>query len=181
MIEQQLQRSLFSQQSEKTYIDKILSRQDVDTIRELVKKPELSRAEILDLLYLISGAEAKLLNYGEWDRYVVLKFYVWIRDFVSVAEQLYDYVDWLAEQEKQNIIVLTPEGSKMIKNNKRLIEHMIKFLADLYLNIGRTSLSIGATGFMEILKNKYEIAYPNMPQAYQPEERKTSFFKRGGK
>ena len=55
------------------------------------------------------------------------------------------------------------------------MEHNIKFLVDLYLNIGRTSLSVGATGLMEILKNKYEIVYPgaggvNTPMGEQQQQ-----------
>lgn len=156
MNEQQLSNALFGQQSEKTFIDKILARQDVDALRELIKKPKLTRADLLEILYLLSGAEAKLLNYGEWDRYVILKFFVWIREFIKVAELLYDYQE---ELEKKNP-ELSERTRRLLDNNERLIEHNAKFLIDLYLNIGRTSLSIGATGMMELLKNKYEVVYP---------------------
>lgn len=181
-FEQNLQNSMFSQQSEKTFIDKVLAKQDVDAIREIIKKPKLTREDMLELLYLLSGTESKLLNYGEWDRYICLKYFVWIREFVKVAELLYDYQDDL--EKKQNTcklcgvskkehedvrcacdgfvpkIVISARTQKLLYNNERLIEHNTKFLIDLYFNIGRTTLSLGATGIMEILKNKYEISYP---------------------
>ena len=47
-----------------------------------------------------------------------------------------------------------------MSTSRDLLEHNAKFLIDLYLNIGRTSLSVGVTGLLELLKNKYELVYP---------------------
>lgn len=165
-FEQALERNIFSSQQEKTFIDKLLAREDVDALRQLIKKPSLKRSELLEILYLISGVEAKLLNYSEWDRYVILKFFVWIREFVKVGEMFYDYTDD-RQTRIEGGLVGDPVTEQLIKNNRRMIEHNIKFLLDLYLNIGRTSLSLGATGFLEILKNKYEISYPDAPATAQ--------------
>jgi len=197
MFEQNLQNSLFSGQSEKTYIDKMLARKEVDEIRELIKKPKLKREELLEVLYLISGTESKLFNFGEWDRYVILKFFVWIREFIKIAELLYDSQDELDKKEntcskcqkliktdqedKCNCQYPKPQTSlskrtrRLFDNNERLIEHNAKFLIDLYLNIGRTSLSIGATGLLELLKNKYEVVYPAQ-QGTQLQENKAGVF-----
>lgn len=201
MFEQNLQRSMFSTNNEKTFVDKILARQDVEAIRQLIKKKHLTREEMLEILYLVSGTEAKLLNYSDWDRYVILKFFVWLREFIKVAEILYDYTDFLelkskeckkcgkiigstkktegckCEQPKQEF-ALTKRNRDLIDNIQRMMEHNAKFLIDLYLNIGRTSLSVGATGMLEILKNKYEIAYPNTPNATQMQGGALSILKR---
>ncbi len=183
-FEQELQSSLFSGQSEKSYIDKLLAKSDVDRIRELIRTNKLTREDLLELLYLLSGNESKLLNYGEWDRYIILKFFVWIREFVKIAEIMFDYQDDLKVREntckhcrklrepKQDdnnkcgckefvpVSKLSERTKQLLFNNERYIEHNVKFLIDLYLNIGRTTLSLGATGIMELLKNKYEVIYP---------------------
>ena len=91
--ESQVQQGLFANSGEKTYIDKILGRADVNEMRKLMKKETLSRDEVIDLLYLLSSTESKVLNHTNWERYVVLKFFVWIRDFVKTIEQLFDYVN----------------------------------------------------------------------------------------
>lgn len=160
---QQVQQSLFKIDTEKTFIDKILARNEVDQVRELIKKPKLSRSEMLEVLYLIGGTESKLLNLGSWDRYVILKFFVWIREFVKVLELYFDYREHLTELEKKKQLVLSDRCKRMLDNNERLLEHNVKFLVDLYLNIGRSSLSLGGTGFLEPLKNKFEMHYPNQP------------------
>lgn len=188
---------MFSQNTEKTYVDKILAKEDIQAIRELIKKSKLTRSELLELLYLISATESKLVNYSAWDRYVVLKFFVWIREFIKAAELLYDYQDDLKLRENicmncegyikeelkpennhrlacacdpvmQKRHSLTERTRKLLDNNERLIEHNAKFLIDLYLNISRTSLSLGATGFMEMLKNKFEVNYQQGNGSIQP-------------
>lgn len=180
MFENQIQQGLFQGNKEKTFIDKILAKEDSDRLRELVKKPKLKREELLELLYLLGATESKLLNYSQWDRYVALKFFVWIREFVKVAELLYDYSDDLIRNEQTCLtcgsqiqkngtcvcgtfkpkIKLNKRTRQLLYNNERLIEHNAKFLVDLYLNIGRTTLSLGATGFIEFLRTKFEFAYP---------------------
>lgn len=172
MIEEQIQKSIFSTQTEKTFVDKLLAKDDVNAIRDLIKKKNLTREELLEILYLLSSSESKILNFSEWERYVILKFFVWIREFVKVAELLYDYQDDLKKKIKDGTYNMSERTKKLLHNNERLIEHNAKFLIDLYLNIGRTSLSVGASGFMEILKNKYEINYGDSRQPVAAPESK---------
>jgi len=191
MFEQNLQKGMFQGTSEKTFIDKILAREDVNAIKILIKKNNLTREELLEILYLVVGTESKLLNYGEWDRYVILKFFIWLREFVKVTEILFDYIDYIERKSNEcqkchklvkgvkdackckepRILFHVQHRTKvLIGNIMRMMEHNVKFLIDLYLNIGRTSLSVGATGMLEILKNKYEVDYRNTAPMTQPQQ-----------
>lgn len=164
-FEDMVARKMFSQDSERTFIDKVLSRKDVDEIRNIIKKERLSRTDLIELLYLVGGVESKLVNLGLQERYIILKFYVWIREFVMVAEMIYDYEAEVKKKRlalgmtEDNLDEVTKRTDKLFDTCKLHIEHSIKFLCDLYLNILRTSLSIGATGFMNILTNKFELDY----------------------
>lgn len=140
--------------NEKSFTDKILGKDDIEKIRHLMKKSPLSREDLLELLYLVSSSESKLYNFDERERYVLMKMFTWIRDFVTVNEYLYD-LD--AEKYKS----FTPNGIKLLNNSKNVMEHLVKFIVDLYLNIARTSLSKNAVGFKEILNNKFEFSYDN--------------------
>jgi len=159
VFEGDIKRSVFSGTGEKTFIDKVLAKDDVKAIQELIKKKKLSREELLEILYLISGTEAKLLNYSEWDRYVILKFFVWIREFVKIAEFLFDYEDDLKKKKKEGKVKISARTQKLLDNNSNYIQHNAKFLIDLYLNISRTSMSIGMSSFIELVRNKYEVEY----------------------
>lgn len=169
-VEAEIQKNMFSKNHEKTFIDKLLSRKEIEEIKKLVKKPNLNRSELLELLYLIGATEQKLVNYDEWNRYVILKFFVWLRDFISVCELWFDVKDQLDDNQD---IVLSDQENELLERDRQLLEHNAKFLVDLYLNIGRTSLSINATGFFELMRNKYEISYPEAAQQPAP---KTGLF-----
>jgi len=171
-FESRLGNSMPSGNAEKTFVDKVLSRQDAERMRNLIKKPKLKREELLELLYLMSGIESKLLNLGAWDRYIICKFFVWIREFIKITELIFDYRDDL---EKKKEFSINPRTKQLFENVERNMEHSAKFLIDLFLLISRTTLSLGATGFLEILKQKYEVAYsgnmPNMPDIQKPDRR----------
>jgi hypothetical protein len=109
-----------------------------------------------------------------------------------MAENLYDYKDDLTTKTKTckicdkridiektdekctcgikftPVFKLSENTGQIFENNMRLLEHNIKFLVDLYFNLARTTLSLGGTGFLEALKNKYEMVYDyrdqNQPQ-----------------
>jgi hypothetical protein len=221
MIEQAIENSMFQQSNDKTFIDKILGRQDAETIRKLMKKDVLAREDLNQILNLLSSPHSKLWNFNEWDRHIQLKFFVWVREYARMGQLLYDYEDDLKRKENicgscnkeiKNTKLLSkelcqcsinesdktynelvdeyndevktiflkynyklPYASKVplrtpkfsisfrtkqtLLNNMRQMQHNIKFLVDLYLNIGNTTLSLSATAFKEILANKYEINY----------------------
>jgi len=201
-FEDQVGASLFRGNAEKTFIDKILAKEDADAIRQLIKKPRLTRVDLLEILYLLSGNESKLVNYKEWDRYVILKYFVWVREFVKVTEMLFDYWErmkksklpksllekseknggWVETIDVENCTELNEEDKYtwiMLDNNQRLMEHNVKFLIDLYMNISRTSLSVGGTGFIELITNKFEMNYPTgLYGQVAPEEKKGGLFGR---
>lgn len=181
MIEDEITRGLFSKNTEKTFIDKILAKDDIAKMKDLVRKEDLTRSDMLELLYLISGVEQKLVNYSEWDRYVILKFFVWIREFVKLMELLFDWEDNQKKIEEQ--FTLTAEQRLLFDKSKKIMEHNVKFLMDLFLNIMRSSLSVNGSAFFEILRNKYELKYDYSGQLVGAQQEKKSLFslKSGGK
>jgi len=179
VLEQDLQKGLFSKNQEKTYIDKLLGKQEIQRTKELISKKSLTRGEILELLHMCSSAESKLWNFSDWDRYIILKFFVWIREFVKITEILFDQ-----KEKMKTDLALSKRSLRLLDNNEKLIQHNTKFLVELYFNMGRTTLSLGGTGFMELLKNKFEVIYPygNVPGGQAPvsNEKKFKLWGMGG-
>jgi hypothetical protein len=162
-----------------------MARQDVDAVRDIIKKSPLTREDLAEALNLLSSVESKLCNYSVYERYIILKFFIWIREFVQIRESMYDYRNTLAIKARQcfkckgyadatikeNLtkcecekpdkqFKISDRFNKILLNIEMKQEHNVKFLIDLYLNISRTSLSLNAKGFEELLKSKFEIAYP---------------------
>lgn len=138
--------------NEKTFIDKILGKDDIEKLRVIMKKTNLDRSDLLELLYLVSSSESKLYNFDKQERYVMNKMFVWLREFVKILEQMFDL-------EINKSTMFSEEGKKLLNNSRNLMEHNVKFLVDLYLNISRTSLSKDGKGFLELIHNKFEFSY----------------------
>lgn len=156
-IENALQSVMYSRgNSEKTFLDKLYAREEVEKIRQIIEKEDLTKQDLHQVLNLMGGVEQKLLCYSHEERYILLKFFVWIRDYVKLLEQTYDTVDRLESKKTFN---MTDRTKLYVKNIKELMQQSVRFLIDVYLNIGRTSLSIDGKGFIESLKNKYELSY----------------------
>lgn len=207
-FESRVQNAMNVQDVEKSFIDKLIARRDIESIKKLIKKPDLTREELLEITYNLSSSELKLVNLSEWDRYVILKFGgVWIGQFVKMAELLYDYKEYLDEKETLLIeklqikhpdiqalkgmkplevraysdkyrkdlpkefindfdnVCVSRESRMMLHRIELLIEHTSKMLSNLFFMIIRSSLSIGASGFLELLKNKFEMVYQGTPPA----------------
>ena len=180
-FERQMNSSLFSQDHEKTFIDKVLDRKDSERLRELMTIEELSRDEILELLYIIVSINTKLVNYSDWDRYLLGKFLAWIRDFCTLHETLLDYIDELEQDEqeilsnidKENLTVQDIESTEDLENIRLTMKqiqkhtsHNLKFLVDIYLYLSNSTLSVSAVAFDTLSKSRFEYSYPH--QGYQP-------------
>lgn len=169
-----LSQKLHTQTQEKTFIDKLLGRKEAERLRELIKKDDLTREELLELLYMLSNIELKLTNLTEYDRYLLGKYFTWIRDLTKLAEFLYDYEQQI---EKFNFKKYKNEIKEMLDQIKKMILHDVKFSVDVFLFLSRSTLGLKAFAFDSLSKSRfeYEYDYPSSFFGHQekPPEQKT--------
>lgn len=164
-IEQNMLDSIRKGNTEKTFLDKLLARDDVDRLREILAKTELSDEDLKIALYQLNSTEAKLVNYSPWERHVMLKFHIWIRADVKIL-QLYLHakigIDKLTDATNKESY-LSDANKILVKDKiaelKKMYIEIIQSLSDVFLHIERTSLSIDGMAFKEALKNRFEIDY----------------------
>lgn len=161
-LEQSLGQNLFTPEYEKTFIDKVLGRQEVEQLKNIMAKDTMTRSDLNTLLYLLASVEVKLVNFGEWDRYLLGKFYAWIRDFVATLEILFDYLEMIETGKARGVNESTKQ---MLKNIQYKQSHNVKFLADVFLYLARSTLSFKAMGFDTLTSQRFEYSYPNQHQA----------------
>jgi hypothetical protein len=162
-FEGMLGQRLYTGTQEKTHTDKLLARQDIGQIQALIKKDDLTRSELLEMMYLLSSSEIKLANFGEHDRYLLGKFLAWIRDFTNVCEILYDYREAYEKIDAEDPDKETKEDMKgLMESNRKYMLHNIKFLVDLFLYLSRSTLSLSMSAFEILSTAKYEYAYADM-------------------
>jgi len=172
--------SLYSQNHEKTFIDKVLDRADSEKLRELMKKDQLDRSDLLEMLYLIIGINTKLVNFSEWDRYLLGKDLAWIRDFVTKIETLIDYKDAIKSGKIEGL-QNDDEIYRILEQIQKHDEHNIKFLVDIFLYLCNSTLSVSGVAFDTLTKSKFEYAYPEGGGAYSaPPQHKGGMFKMFG-
>lgn len=165
VVEDAISKSIAKGNSEKTFIDKLLGREDVDAIREIISKQILTRDDVRQILYLLNSAEAKLLKYDERERYIILKFHVWIRNDVKHFDM---FLEMEERYDKEGLKSLSANSIMSLREIKKIMTESIKFLIDVYLNIGRTSLSVDGFAFDNILKNRYEVGYSQIAPGATP-------------
>lgn len=155
-FEDKLGVGLYSRDFEKTYIDKLLGRHEVEKMKELIKKPDLNRSELLDLLYMLISVEVKLSNLNEWDRYLLGKYFTWVRDLVKLAEFLFDYQD---DIKKYKFKKYEDEILTTIESIRKMLLHNVKFAVDVFLYLTRSTLGIEGVAFDTLSKGRFEYQY----------------------
>lgn len=122
-------KSLFSGDSEKSFVDKLLGRQDADKLHALMQKEPLTKSDVEEILFLMTSINQKIVNYDEWDRYVIVKFFPWIKAFSTICktwmiyEDQYDAGDFDGDFDK--ILKVTDMDEEIIKKLPRSTQDTI--------------------------------------------------------
>lgn len=146
--------SLYRMDNEKARTDKLLAKDDIAKIEELIKKDRLELKDLRNLVYLLAGAEIKLVNFGKSDRILIGKFLTWIRDLIAIYEVRIKDNELLMSNSKT-----TDETLLAAKTISQMLDEYIKYLAALFLYGTRSSLSLGATAFSSLNTEKFEYEY----------------------
>lgn len=118
---QNLSKMLFQGESEKSLVDKLLGRQDADKLHALMQKEPLTRSDIEEILFLMTSIDQKIVNYDEWDRYIIIKLFPWVKDYSTLCKT------WMLYEEQYNQGKFDNDFTK-IENFKEEVKVNIKWL-----------------------------------------------------
>lgn len=191
---QELSRNLFKGESEKSLVDKLLGRQDADKLHSLMQKEPLNRSDVEEILFLMTSIDQKIVNYNEWDRYLIIKYFPWVKDYSTICKtwMLYEeqykrglfdedftivadvkVIDSKTKKEvvKQEKVVML-ETLEIINEITKFLQHNLKFLISVFLLLQNSTLSIDGAAFETLTTSRYEYSYPSVPLP-QPQERRS--------
>jgi len=190
---QDLSKGLFKGESEKSLVDKLLGRQDADKIHELMRKEPLTRSDIEEILFLMTSIDQKIVNYNEWDRHMLVKFFPWIKDYSTICktwmlyEEQYKKGDFDTEftitgkiklvdsktnkEYETEIKPVLEEVKNIIAEVSKYLQHNLKFLISTFLLIQNSTLSIDGAAFETLTTARYEYSYPSMSIPMPQEKR----------
>lgn len=189
---QQLSRQLFTGESEKSLVDKLLGRQDADKLHGLMQKEPLDRSDVEEILFLMTSIDQKIVNYDVWDRYVVVKLFPWVKDYSTVCKTWMLYEDQYKKgmfdkdftivKEKEikvdgktktiNQRIVLDETKNIIAEISKYLQHNLKFLISIFLLVSNSTLSIDGAAFETLTTSRYEYSYPSIPLP-QPQQRRS--------
>lgn len=192
---QNLSKALFQGESEKSLVDKLLGRQDADKLHSLMQKEPLTRSDLEEILFLMTSIDQKIVNYSEWDRYVIVKLFPWVKDYSTVCktwmlyEEQYDKgefdkdftttkkvkikvkgKDGKMEEKEIEIKPILEETKKIVSETSKYMQHNLKFLISVFLLVQNSTLSIDGAAFETLTTARYEYSYPSLPLP-QPQQR----------
>jgi hypothetical protein len=155
--------SPFIRSSEKTVIDKLFAREDVDRIRELQKLSRLNRDQLQELLHLLTAVEPKLLNLEPWTMYAMSQFIVGVTGFMTLAMQFCDVNDLIDKREQTGGHV-SPRTKELFETGRLRVDRSMKFILSTFSYSGRVTLSNKALAFKEFTRERWELEYANKAQ-----------------
>jgi len=153
-----------------TNVDKILQDSSVKSLEFLLRKETLTREDINEILSLMVSNEIKTVNLSGYDRWLIGKFYAWIREFSVLADSIFDALD----EEGKRIKYLQPkikgkDGSKyiydynvsvetldLLERSKNQIQHSFKYMVNVYLYLSRSTLSVQGKAFERFTTSRVE-------------------------
>lgn len=150
---------------EKSVLDKLFAKEEINKITEIHKKTNPTRQDMQELKQLLTGMESKLLNFDEDYPHILGRYLVRIIETFSFYESMEEFYARVKPH-------LTEERTI------ELFESMIYKLKATCLTyssnfqwIERSTMSVEGAGFYNALTNKFELSYPQMGQAPQVENR----------
>jgi len=153
-FEQALGNAIFNQPSNKTYTDKLMSKEEVLKIETLIRKDRLEPAELRLLQSYLSSNETKLVNLGKESRYLLGKYISWIHQVIEIQHV---HIESIAALKKKELNTRIAD-----KNNEtayRILDEKIKTLVGNYLYWLRSGLSLSMVGFDKLTSNRVEVQY----------------------
>lgn len=157
-FEDALSKTMHLYSNEKTFIDKLTSKEDVLRMRELHQNLKNTRVEIMEMLQLMVGNESKFLNFDEQERHIFGRYMIRIAEGFQLAEKVWDIYELLEQEGYKD-----PEIVELWNNNIEQVNRTCKFYVDNFQWLTRSGMSIKGIGFEKILKNRFEISYEKPP------------------
>lgn len=160
-------RSMYGSQIEKTFVDKVLAKEDLEKINEIKAKKDPSKEDLNQLVALVCGMEIKLLNFDRNDQYINGKYYIWVEEIHKIVNDVYDYY----ESKYAN---LDDYEKKQIDDVKYLMIQNLKFACGIFHFMTRSTLSHKAAAFdtLTTTRNEQEYIYGTPPSTGEIQKKK---------
>lgn len=156
---------MISSDSERTRYDKLLSKEEMFRLRELIMQEKFTLKEVNEIMNLANSAETKMTRLDEYERKMIGKYLnIWLGNFVKrygktlIASEHYKKIwDKLTERQKNMRIDIEKSMTEQFKQSIHSYFYAI-----------RTPLSLEGTFIDSLSKNRQELEYSGVVPGVNP-------------
>lgn len=166
-FEQGIERTMYNAEYERTRYDKLLTREEIMRLREILKKEQLTTDDISEVLNIAVSTEVKLTRLNDWDRYLLGKYLIWLGEYGKRYSKALRAKEYYAK----NWSILTNRTKEMRNEIEKDYGGQFKQCAHAYFYLARSPLSIEGGMVDALTTDQKDIRYsglpsntPNMPQ-----------------
>lgn len=165
--------SLFNQDAEKSWTDKLLGAKEIEEIKEIIKKPLIFREDTHNLMLLTNAIESKLVNLDEHERRELGNFLIFLGNRIRMMDVLFD----IQEKIENGTYQIVDASRRKFLETYYKMSHNIKYLFTVFTFPSRTSLSLDAFAFKNFVKTQYDISYSGLGSmdGYAGQQQKPGF------
>jgi hypothetical protein len=156
ILEQKLAHGMVIEKQERSLIDGLFAKDELALGRLLIAKENYTKEDFPRLLDLAFGRELKLHNLDPKERYVLGKYStILLADIFKMTEEMLQF------QKTDNYKNLSDASKKQFDECLDMTTRYARWSLETFQYWTRSSLSLGLKGFLEALKQKFEVNYPN--------------------
>jgi len=159
-FQKELQQSIYSNASEKTSQDQVLSREEVMNLRSLISKEFLCSDDINSIQNILVSNEIKMTNFTDREKYVIGKYFVWVSEYakryIKALSANYFYSKYTGKLTDN-----TKNGRKEIEKD---YSSTYRLLVHTYCYLIRSPLSVKGALVNRFTTNTQEINYSGLAQ-----------------
>lgn len=159
-FEKNLAQTVYTNSAERTNVDKLTARDELNEIKELVLKENMTLEEVNKLIHLLTSTQAKLWNFDAegLERNVIGKYFIWLREYAVMTAKL---LTFKSKTIKEEMYQLNEEEKLLLDDAIRIQLETLKFQISIFQYMGNTSLSIEGAAFDKLGSSNYRYSYPN--------------------
>lgn len=159
-LEYRMASGISTEKHDRSLIDGLFATSEIEFGRKLASKKDFEKADFLKMMDLNFGKELKLYNLNERERYILGKFAtIFLSDIFKMTEEMLDYN---ISKSHNNLSI---SAKKMFEECISMTKRYARWTSETFYYWARSSLSLGLKGFLEALKQKFEVNYPTQQGA----------------
>lgn len=159
-FEQGITGGMIQGDAEKTRYDKLVSKEEMMRLRELIMQEKFTLKEVNEIMNLANSGETKMTRLDEYERKILGKYLnIWLGNFVK----RYGKVLIASGYYKENWDKLTERQKNMRTDIEKSMTEQFKQSIHSYFYAMRTPLSLEGTLIDSLSKNRQEVEYSGIP------------------